>query len=132
MKKLLFLLLLPYLSIAQRVYVTHNRAEADKLVYRAKYFTDAHLVVKRTYDVSLPEKFHWFFVTSKQAADPGWTIFYVSERYESDISVFITEREGLLGAYTPSRKSYEEFITVLKGRAYRKEQYERKKELQSW
>lgn len=132
MKKLLLLLLLPHLGLAQRVYVTHNRAEADKLVYRTKYFTEAHLVVKRTYDKDLPEKYHWFFVTSKQAADPGWTIFYVEKRYESDFTVLITERKGLLGAYTASKKSFEESITIKKGLAYRKEQYERKKELQDW
>jgi hypothetical protein len=89
---------------AQRVYVTHKRSEADKLFYQTKVFSDAHYVVARTYDYDLPEKNHWFFVTSKQAADSGWVIYYVKKPQEAEYYVMFTTNKKLLGQYTGIKK----------------------------
>lgn len=120
MKKLALLLLLPSLTFAQRVYVTHNRSEADLLVFRVKYFCESHLAVKRTYDVleSREKKFHWYFVDSKQNADPGWTIFYVEKRHEADTCVYLTDRIGLLGSYTPVKTPVEVDVDKKRGNGY--------------
>lgn len=99
--------MLPQLMYAQRVYVTDKRNEADILVFRTKYFCEAHLTIKRTFDWSLPEKHHWFFVDSKQAADPGWVIYYVNDRKQADTCVYFTDRKGLLGSHIPVKTPVE-------------------------
>ncbi len=103
MKKLLLsLLLVPCLSYSQKVYVTHKRYEADKLVFRVKYFCESHLTVCKTDDASeIGQKYHWYLVDSKHAADSGWVVFYVDKRYEADLCVYFTTRTTLLGSYIP-------------------------------
>lgn len=119
MKKLaFFLLLLPSLTFAQRVYVTNRRADADLLVYRVKYFCEAHLVIARTYDWTTPEKFHWYFVDSIHSADPGWVIYYTDKRYEADTCVYFTNRKGLLGSYCPVKTPVEVDVDKKRGNGY--------------
>lgn len=116
---LIIFLLIHQISFSQKVYVTHNREEADLLVYRVKYFSEAHLVVKKTRDFfDLEKKFHWYFVTSKMAADPGWTIYYTKKREEADTCVFFTDRMGLLGSYFASKTPVEQDPTKRRGDGY--------------
>ena len=115
---LLLLLLIPCMSYSQRVYVTDNRQDADLLVYKVKYFCEAHLAIKKTYDWSLPKKFHWFFVNSQQAADPGWIIYYVDKRHEADTCVYFTDRMGLLGSYCPVKTPVEVDVDKKRGNGY--------------
>lgn len=112
------LMLAPVLSFGQRVYVTPNRQEADLLVYKVKYFCEAHLVVKKSYDWSLSQKYHWFFVDSQQSADPGWTICYVNNRHEADTCVYFTDRIGLLGSYHPVDTPVEVNVDKKRGNGY--------------
>lgn len=113
MRKLLVALaMLPQLMYAQKVYVTHNRSEADLLIYRSKYFCEAHLVVSRTYDFTNMPKYHWFFVNSIQSADPGWVIYYTDKREEADTCVYFTDRKGLLGNYCPVKTPVESDIYI--------------------
>lgn len=130
--KTLLLLLFPIITNAQRVFVTHNINEANKLVYMCDYFTDAHLVIKRTYDVTLPERNTWFFVTSAQAADSGWVIYYVKDYKKADFRVYFTRNNSLLGEYTPGSELLQESLSVTTGKKYRIQQKARKQELQSW
>lgn len=113
-------MLVPVLGTCQRVYVVDKRSEADLLVYRVKYFCEAHLVVKRTYNIfDLKEKkYHWYFVDSKQAADPGWTIYYTNKRHEADTCVYITDRVALLGSYYPVKTPVEIDVDKKRGNGY--------------
>ena len=107
-KTLILLLLLTAPTFAQKVYVTNKRYEADKLVFKVKYFCEAHLTVCKTDDTNeIGQKHHWYFVDSKHAADSGWVIFYVDKRYEADMCVYFTTRTPLLGYHHPVKTPVE-------------------------
>jgi hypothetical protein len=114
----IILLLSTNLCIAQRVYVTDKKNKADLVVYRVKYFCEAHLVVSRTFDWTLPEKFHWYFVDSAHSADPGWVICYTEKRQEADTCVYFTNRKGLLGSYFPVKTPVEVDVDKKRGNGY--------------
>ena len=119
MKKLLFIaMLMPIITSAQKVYVTDKRQEADLLVYKVKYFCEAHLAIKKTDDWSVLRKYHWHFVDSQQAADPGWIIYYVNKRHEADTCVYFTDRIGLLGSYHPVKTPVEVDVDKKRGNGY--------------
>lgn len=93
------LTLLVSLSLqAQRIYVVDRREDANKIIYKSKYFSESDLVVCRTEDIQdTVKKYHWFFVDSKYRAD--WVVYYTSNPNEADHIVFFTNRKGLLGSY---------------------------------
>lgn len=93
------ILLITALTVdAQRVHIVDRKEEANKIVYKTKYFSEANLVICRTYDIQdTSKKYHWFFVDSKLRAD--WIIYYTNDPSEADHIVFFTNRKGLLGSY---------------------------------
>jgi len=99
MKKIILaLVLIPQLSLAQRVFVRDKREEADKVLYMSKYFSESSLVICRTFNIQdTSKKYHWFFVDSKHNAD--LVIFYTKRMEDADDVIFYTNRKGLLGSY---------------------------------
>jgi hypothetical protein len=112
------LILVPFLSLGQKVYVTDKRNKADLVVYRVKYFCEAHLVVAKSSDWTCSKKYHWYFVDSEQAADPGWIIYYTNKRQDADTCVYFTERKGLLGSYYPVKTPVEVDVDKKRGNGY--------------
>lgn len=103
MTKALAIISLLFLSVinniqAQRVFVTDKRHEADYLVYKTPYFSEANLVICRALSIQdTVNKYHWFFVSDKFRSDI--VIFYTKNMKEADYRVFFTNRKGLLGSY---------------------------------
>ncbi len=102
-KSIILFMFFPLFSFSQRVYVVSNRNEADLIVYKTKYISEAHLVVSKTDNpiVADTTMFFWYLVDSKKSADPGWIIYYTDKKQEADTCVFFTNKVGLLGRYKP-------------------------------
>jgi hypothetical protein len=112
------LILVPFLSLGQKVYVTDKRNKADLVVYRVKYFCEAHLVISRTWEWDSKEKYHWYFVDSAHSADPGWVIYYTNKREDADTCVYFTNRKALLGSYYPVKTPVEVDVDKKRGNGY--------------
>ena len=102
-KSIILFMFSPLFSFSQRVYVVSNRSEADLIVYKTKYVSEAHLVVSKTDNPAVADTtmFFWYLVDSKKSADPGWIIYYTNKKQEADTCVFFSNKVGLLGRYTP-------------------------------
>jgi DNA-binding transcriptional regulator PaaX len=102
MNKILALLLLPNLVMGQmKIFVTRDKTKAEVLVYKTKYFTEANLVIKKTWDIKdLSKKYHWYFVSSNNGADADWIVYYTDNIEEADHTVYFTDNLKLLGNFS--------------------------------
>lgn len=102
MKRLLpFLILFPLYSSGQmKIFVTKDKEKAEVLVYKTRFFTEASLVVKKTWTLSdLSKPYHWYFISNNQASSADWIIYYVDSFEEADVSVYFTENPKLWGQF---------------------------------
>lgn len=97
-----FVLSLTSLSFGQMtIHVTHDRQKANVLVYKTKFFSEANLVLKKTWSIQESEKpYHWYFVSNNLAAEADWIVYYTDNMEEADHVVFFTENPKLLGTYS--------------------------------
>lgn len=95
-------MLCPLLSHGQMtIFVTKNRSEAQVLVYKTRFFSEASLVVKKSWNISDLEKpHHWYFVSNNQASSADWIVYYVDSFDEADVTVHFTENPKLLGQFS--------------------------------
>lgn len=98
----LFTLLLVNLGFGQMtIHVTHDRQKANVIVYKTKFFSEANLVLKKTWSIQDSEKpYHWYFVSSNLASEADWIVYYTENMEEADHVVFFTENPKLLGSYS--------------------------------
>ena len=83
------------------IHVTHDRQKANVIVYKTKFFSEANLVLKKTWSILEAEKpYHWYFVSNNLAAEADWIVYYTDNMKEADHVVFFTENPKLLGSYS--------------------------------
>ena len=101
---ILLTFLIFYTSFANgqmKILVVHDRNKADVLVFKTTFFSEADLVIKKTWDHNdVNKKFHWYFVDNKKYAKPDWVVFYTNDIREANHVVYFTNRPKLLGSYS--------------------------------
>ena len=105
LKSLAVLSLLPIFSMAQmKIMVTHDRSKAEVLVYKTQYFSEADMVIKKTWDpFEATKKHHWYFVSNNQAAEADWIVYYTDNMDSANHVVYFTDNPKLLGTYAACR-----------------------------
>lgn len=106
-----FLIIFPLYSSGQmKICVTQDRSKAEVLVYKTKFFSEASLVVKKSWSIQdLNKPFHWYFVSNNLASSADWIVYYVDSFEEADVTVHFTENPKLLGQFSACDKIHPVF-----------------------